>query len=111
MKLILRLAISVLSVLVASSIIPGVYIKDIFTAVILVVVLWVLNAIIKPLLVVLTLPVTIITLGLFYFVIDAGIVIFASHLVPGFTVDGILTALLFSLVVSLIQSLLNSLSN
>lgn len=109
-KFILRFVISVLAVLAASYLIPGVYIQDIVAAILLVIVLGVLNAIIRPILVVLTLPVTLLTLGLFYFVINAFIIILASHIVPGFQVDGLINAFLFSLIISVIQSFLTALS-
>jgi len=70
------------------------------------VVLSVLNLLVKPLLVILTLPVTILTLGLFLLVINAVIILLASNLVSGFAVDGFWTALLFSLLLSLLQALL-----
>jgi putative membrane protein len=77
-----------------------------WTALVLALVLGILNVLIKPLLVVLTLPITLVTFGLFLLVINALMVLFASHLVPGFTVDGFWWALLFSMVVSLINLIL-----
>lgn len=65
-----------------------------------------LNAFLKPLLQILALPVTILTLGIFYFVINVFIVYLTSYLVPSFTVDGFFPALLFSIVVSLVSWLL-----
>jgi putative membrane protein len=109
MKLISKLIISTISIFVASYIVPGVHVPDILTAVIVAIVLGILNLILKPILVLLTLPVTILTLGLFYFVINALIILLASKVVPGFVVDSFLSALLFSLVLSLIHSFLNSL--
>jgi putative membrane protein len=110
MKLIIRLIISTVAVLIADYLIPGVNVDDYVTAFIVAIVLGILNTILKPVLVLLTLPVTVVTLGLFYFVLNALMVWIASQLVPGFVVMNILSALLFSIVVSLINSFLSSLS-
>ena len=72
------------------------------------VVLAFLNAIFKPILTVLTIPITIFSLGLFLLVINAVIIIFAEKLVDGFKVDGFLTALVFSLILSLVTGILNA---
>lgn len=108
MRLIIYLLISALSVFIASYIIPGVSIANTLTIFIVAIVLGVLNTFIKPILLILTLPVTIITLGLFIFVLNALMVLAAAWIVPGFKVDGFLTALLFSVVVSLVSWFLNS---
>ena len=68
----------------------------------------VLNVLLKPVLVILTLPVTIITLGLFLFIVNALIILAADKLVDGFSVDGIWTAVLFSVLLSIVESLLHS---
>jgi len=84
----------------------GVHIDKFTTALILAVVLALLNAFIKPILIILTFPITIITLGLFLFVINALIILLASRFVDGFKVDGFWWALLFSLLLSILTSLL-----
>jgi len=68
-----------------------------------------LNIIVKPVLVILTLPVTILTLGLFLLIINAIIIFLADGFVPGFSVDGWFMAIIFSLLFSLFQSILYSL--
>jgi len=73
------------------------------------VVLAFLNTIVKPILTVLTIPITVFTLGLFLLVINAIIIIFAEKLVSGFHVNGFLTALLFSLILSFCTGILNML--
>jgi putative membrane protein len=88
---------------------PGVHLDDYLTAILVAVVLAFLNAIVKPILTILTIPITIVTLGFFLLVINAVIIIFAERLVSGFHVDGFLTALLFSLVLSLCTGILNML--
>jgi putative membrane protein len=106
MKFILRLLLSALAVVLLSNILPGVHVATFGIAVIVALVLSLLNFLVKPLLIILTLPVTIITFGLFLLVINALIILMASGLVSGFTVDGFWWALLFSLLLSLVQSIL-----
>jgi putative membrane protein len=85
---------------------PGVSVAGFTTALIVAVVLGLLNIFIKPILVVLTLPVTFVTLGLFLLVINAIIIILCDAIVGGFGVDSFLTALFFSVILSLSQSVL-----
>ncbi|TNF72181.1 MAG: phage holin family protein [Bacteroidetes bacterium] len=106
MKFILRLLLSALAVVLLSNILPGVHVATFGIAVIVALVLSLLNFLVKPLLIILTLPVTVITFGLFLLVINALIILMASGLVSGFTVDGFWWALLFSLLLSLVQSIL-----
>jgi len=89
-----------------SYILKGIKIDSFWTAIILAVVLAVLNALLKPILIILTLPITIITLGLFLFVINAGIILLADKFIDGFTVDGFWWALLFSLLLSIVTAVL-----
>jgi putative membrane protein len=106
MKFILRLLLSALAVVLLANILPGVHVATFGIAVIVALVLSLLNFLVKPLLVILTLPVTIITFGLFLLVINALIILMAGGLVSGFAVDGFWWALLFSLLLSLVQSIL-----
>ena len=94
------------NVFILAYIIPGIYIVDFFTAIIVAIVLSILDAFVKPLLVLLTLPATILTLGLFLFVINAGIILMDAHFVHGFRVDSFWHALLFGAVLSFFNSLL-----
>lgn len=110
MNFILRLLLTALAVVIIAKFLPGVRLADGFTsAIILAVVLAVLDTFIKPILVVLTLPITLVTLGLFLLVINAIIVLLASEFLSGFSVSGFWTALLFSLLLSFLQSILYSL--
>lgn len=106
MGLIIRLLISTLAILVAANIIPGVSVNSTMTAVIVAVVLGILNTFLKPILQILALPITILTLGLFYFVINVLIIYLTSYLVDGFNVSGFFAALLFSFVISIISAIL-----
>jgi putative membrane protein len=106
MKFILRLLLSALAVILLANILPGVEVSAFGSAVLVALVLSLLNLIVKPILVILTLPVTILTLGLFLLVINALIILLASSLVSGFSVDGFWQALLFSLLLSVLESVL-----
>ncbi|MBT8283918.1 MAG: phage holin family protein [Flavobacteriaceae bacterium] len=105
MKLILRVLLSALAVVLLAKLLGGVQVDSYITAIIVAVVLSLLNFIVKPILVILTLPVTILTLGLFLLVINAIIILLADQLVGGFSVDNIWWALLFSLLLSFLQSI------
>ena len=105
-----RLIISTLAVLVTSYILPGVQIDGALTALLVAAVLSLLNAIVKPILVILTIPITLVTLGLFLLVINAAMILLASRLVPGFHVDGFWTAFFFSLLLSIVNSVFNALN-
>ena len=110
MKFLAQLAISALAVIVTSFILPGVHIDTAITGVIVAAVLAILNAIIKPILVILTIPITVVTLGLFLLIINAGIILLASKIVHGFSVNGFWPALFFSIILSLVTSIFNALS-
>ncbi|MBZ9632413.1 phage holin family protein [Salegentibacter sp. LM13S] len=109
MNFILRILLTALAVVILAKFLPGVEVDGYLTAIIVAVVLAILNLLVKPILVIFTLPVTIITLGLFLLVINAIIILLADAFVTGFGVSGFFIALLFSLLLSLFQSLLFSL--
>ncbi len=108
MGFIIRVLITAVAAYVAAYFLPGVAIIDMKTTIIVALVLALLNTFIKPILVILTIPVTIITLGLFLLVINALMVKWAASLVDGFTVDGWFSALLFSLIVSVVSYILGA---
>jgi len=97
-----------LAVIITAYLLPGVHINGALTAVIVAVVLAILNAFLKPLLILLTLPITLFTLGIFLLVINAIIILLASYFVNGFKVDGFWWALLFSIVLSIVNSIFES---
>ena len=109
MRFLLRILVTSLAALLAAYLLPGVHIADYLTAVFLALVLALLNTFLKPVLIFLTLPMTVVTLGLFLLVINALIVLMASHFVKGFQVDGFWSALFFSLLLSLFSSILDGL--
>lgn len=96
-------------VFLLASFLPGVNVASYGTAIIVAIVLALLNLIVKPVLVLLTLPVTVITFGLFLLVINAVIILLVDAFISGFNVDGFWVALIFSLLLSIVQSILFSL--
>ena len=108
MNLIIRLLLNALAVFILAHILNGVTVDGYVGAIIVAVVLALLNLLVKPILVILTLPVTILTLGLFLLVINALIILLADKLIDGFGVTSFWTALLFSILLSILQSLLQS---
>ena len=89
-------------------IIPGVRVSAFSTALVVALVLGVINAILKPILIILTLPINIVTLGLFTFVINALLILLVSYFVPGFKVDGFLWALVFGVVLSIVNTVIHN---
>lgn len=104
MKIIARIALGALALLVTAELLPGIEISSLYIAVVAAIILGLLNAIVRPVLIVLTLPVTILTLGLFIFIINASLFYFVSTFIAGFSVSGFWTALFGSLLVSLITA-------
>lgn len=96
-----------MAVFATAYLLPGVELQDFWSALWVAIALALLNMIVKPILTILTIPITIVTLGLFLLVINAAIILFAERLVDGFEVKGFLAALLFSLVLSVITGILN----
>lgn len=109
MNFFVKLILSALAVVITSYLLGGVHVDDFFVALIVAALLALLNSIVRPLLVLLTIPITIFTLGLFLLVINAIIILMADAIVPGFQVDGFWWALLFSIILSIINSLFQGL--
>ena len=108
MRFIIRLLITAIVVVLLAQFLPGVAVASFGTAVIVAIVLALLNLIVKPILVLFTLPVTVLTLGLFLLVINAIIILLVDAFIAGFNVDGFWVALIFSLLLSIVQSILFS---
>ena len=109
MNLIIRLLLNALAVFVLAYVLNGVSVDGYTSAIIVAIVLSILNVLVKPILVLLTLPVTILTLGLFLLVINALMILLADKLIDGFGVASFWTAVLFSILLSILQSVLQSL--
>lgn len=106
MKTLLHFIVSTLAILITAYILPGVYVDGLFTAFVLAVVLGAINAVLRPVLVFLTLPLTVLTLGLSVLFINGFLVILASYIVPGFEVINFWWAFLFGIVLALVSSVL-----
>ncbi|MFA6375883.1 MAG: phage holin family protein [Candidatus Paceibacterota bacterium] len=107
MNILINWLIMAIAVIVSAYILPGVTLSGFGAALLVALVLGLLNVFIKPLLLILTLPINILTLGLFTLVINAAIILMASAIVPGFKVAGFWYAMLFSIVLSIILYLIN----
>ena len=108
MKLVARVLITALALILVAKFIPGIAVDGLYAAIIAAIILGLLNLIARPILVVLTLPITIVTLGLFIFVINAFLFWFTATFVEGFDVDSFLAAVLGSLVVSIVSAVGNT---
>ncbi len=95
------------AVLIAERILPGIYAESLGTLIITALILGVLNAIVRPVLLIITLPITIFTLGLFALVINAIVLALTSVLVPGFVVTGFWAALLGAVIISIVGAAIN----
>jgi putative membrane protein len=103
MVLFLKWLIMALSIIISSYLIPGVKVDGFFTALWVAFFLGIVNVLIKPILILVTLPINILTLGLFTFVINALLILLASSALKGFEVSGFWIAVLFGIVLSLVN--------
>jgi putative membrane protein len=107
MRFLLRLLLNGVSVFLAAQLIPGIGVASPGSALAAGIVLGLVNAVVRPVLLLLTLPATIVTLGLFIFVVNAICLALAAWFVPGFTISGFWAALFGALVISVISWLLS----
>lgn len=110
MRVLVKLIVNAFAVMVTAYLVPGVQVEGYFASLVVAIVLGILNSVVKPILHFLTLPITLVTLGLFSFVINGVVILLASYLVDGFRVEGLSWAIAFSLVLSLVSWFLNSLT-
>lgn len=103
MKTFIHFIVSTIAILITAYILPGVHVSGLLAAFVLAVVLGAINLILRPILIFLTLPITIFTLGLFVLVINGLLVMLASYIVPGFTVDGFWSAFLFGIILAIVN--------
>lgn len=104
------LIVNALSIFIVSYLLSGIYVDSIWTALIVALILSILNVTLKPLLILLTIPITILTFGLFLVVINVIILMTVDYLLAGFGVDGFFWAIIFSVLVSIVNSILFDLS-
>lgn len=105
MKIIARLLTAAFALLLVARFVPGIEVENLYIAIIAALILGILNILVRPVLVLLTLPITILTLGLFIFVINALLFLFVASFVDGFNVEGFIPALLGSVIVSVISAI------
>lgn len=108
MGILIRWTILTVSIIAASYLLEGIHVSGFFSAFFAAAALGILNALFRPILLVLTLPINVMTLGLFTFIINALMLKMASGIIPGFEVHGFWTAVIGSLIISIVSSLLNS---
>ena len=106
MNFILRLLVTALVAFALAQLLNGIHVDTYWTALVFALVLAILNVLVKPILIILTLPLTIVTLGLFLFVVNTLVVLLASRFVDGFRIDNFWWGLLFALLLSLVTSVL-----
>lgn len=109
MELLFNILISMLAVILTAYLLPGISINSAWTAFFVAIVLGVINAFLRPFLLIITLPINILTLGLFTFVIMAFLVMLTSYIVPGFQVASFWWAMGFAIVFAIINSILGGL--
>lgn len=108
MSIILYILVSSVAVYFTAWLLPGISVDSFGSAIWVAIVLGILNAIVKPILQLISFPITILTLGLFLLVINTVVILLASWLVGSFHVDNFWWALLFSVIVSIVMSVLES---
>jgi putative membrane protein len=104
MNFLLKLLLTAAAAYLLGSVLPGVHFGGFGTAIWFVIVLGIMNAIVKPILKLISLPVTILTLGLFLLVINVAVIQLADLLTPGNVVDGFISSLIFAFVLSLLSA-------
>ena len=109
MRFLARLVLNGLAIIIAAWLLPGIHITSSLSALVAGVILGFVNAIVRPVLFFLTLPLTLLTLGLFIFILNAICFGLTAWLVPGFSVDGFFSAVLGALLVSAVSWILNGL--
>ncbi len=106
--LLINWLVSAMVIFSVAYVLPGVHIQDFTAALVVALVLGVINALVKPVLTILTLPITIITLGLFSLVMNALLILLMGSIVPGFKIDGFIWALLFGILLSIVNFVVNN---
>lgn len=109
MSIIISFLITCLTMVVSTKLLPGIHVDNWTTIVLVSLVFSVINVVLKPILVIISLPLTILTLGLFLLVVNAALIMLTATIVPGFSVDGWLTAIMLGVIISVVNSILQRL--
>ena len=108
MRILIHWLISALAIVISAYLLPGVHVGGFVTALVIAVVLGAVNGFLRPFLVLLTLPITVLTFGTFLFVLNTLLIMLVAAIVPGFAIDGFWWALLFGIVLALVNTVLDS---
>ena len=108
MEILINWVVSAMVVFSIAYIMPGIHIVDFTTSLVVALILGIINAFLKPILLILTLPINILSLGLFTFVLNALLILLVSKVVPGFKVDGFLWAFIFGIVLSVANTFVHT---
>jgi putative membrane protein len=109
LRFIIKYLLAALAVYATADLLPGIYVSSFWKAILVALVLGLMNITIKPVMILLTIPFTLLTFGIFLLVINAAVIMLAGWIIDGFTVNGFWWALLFSIIQSIIASLLEKL--
>lgn len=110
MGILINWIVSAMVIFIVAYVLPGVNVESFISALAVALVLGIINAFLKPILLLLTLPINLITLGLFTFILNALLILLVSMIVPGFVVNGFLWALVFGVVLSISNTFVNKVS-
>lgn len=108
MNFILNIVVTAIAVLLVANFLPGVHVDTFSTSLLVAIVLAFMNSIVKPILTILTIPITLVTMGLFLIAINGIIILMTDKLIDGFEVNGFWWALIFSFILSIVTSILNA---
>jgi putative membrane protein len=109
--LLIRWLVITVAILLASAILPGIHVESLTTAIIAAAILGIINTFLRPVLLILTLPLTLLTLGIFAFVLNALMLLLVAYFVPGFEIDGFFWAFLGTLIISIVSWIANRFIN
>ena len=110
MGLLMNLLINTLALVAVSYIVPGFHVSDLQAAIVAAIVIGVINTFIRPIVQLIALPISFLTLGLFAFIVNVFLLMLAAYIVPGFDIDGFLTAIIASIVLALVSAFLHKLA-
>lgn len=108
-NVLIQLILNALIIIIGSNILPGIHVDKFLTALLIALVIALINISIKPIMIILTLPLTIFSFGLFIFIINGLLILLVAKIIPGFQVDTIWWAILFSIVIAILNSILKNL--
>lgn len=107
MRMLIHWIVSAIVIFSIAYVLPGIHVANFTAALVFALILGIINAFLKPVLIILTLPITILTLGLFTLVINALLILLTSAIVPGFIIDGFVWALIFGILLSIANAFVN----